>query len=88
MNKLRLKQDISALVNARGISLHKLALDAGVDTASLWRFMNRENSNLNTDSLFKLWPHIYGEQTPVPLAVGMPEAPATPDADKTQETEA
>lgn len=86
MNKLHLKQDISALVNARGISLHKLALESGVDTASLWRFMNRENANLNTDSLFKLWPHIYGEQAPVPLAAGMPENPTTPDAGKTQET--
>lgn len=67
MTKFQLRKDIVALLRARSISLHKFAQETGVDSASLWRFMNRVDANLNTDNLFKLWPHIYGEQTPIPL---------------------
>lgn len=67
MTKFQLRKDITALLNARAISLHKLAQETGVDSASLWRFMNRADANLNTDNLFKLWPHIYGEQSPTLL---------------------
>lgn len=68
MNKNTLRQDILAHLRSRNIKLHRLALESGVDGKSLWLFMNREEANLNTDSLFKLWPHIYGEQSPASLA--------------------
>lgn len=68
MNKNTLRQDILAYLRIRKIKLHRLALESGVNTKSLWLFMNREEANLSTDSLFKLWPHIYGEQSPTSLA--------------------
>lgn len=78
MTKFQLRNDIAALLNARSITLHKLAQETGVDSASLWRFMNRSDANLNTDNVFKLWPHIYGEQSPVPLPAygGKADVPA------------
>lgn len=75
MNKQSLREDILAFLAGRGISLHRLAQESGVDSKSLWLFVHKANSNLNTDSLFRLWPHLYGEQRPLPLVKGQP-APA------------
>lgn len=84
MNKNTLRQDILAHLHTRKIKLHRLALESGVDGKSLWLFMNREEANLNTDSLFRLWPHIYGGQSPASLTTqksdGHPEAESAKDA--------
>ena len=62
MNKQTLINDIRKHLDGRSISLHRLAQESGVDHGSLWRFVNIEKANLNTDSLFRLWPFLYGEQ--------------------------
>lgn len=69
MNKLTLRNDIQTVLKDRGITLHRLASESGVEAASLWRFVNNENANLSTDSLFRLWPHVYGAQKPLPLSL-------------------
>lgn len=79
MNKHILRNDILAVLRTRKVKLHRLALESGVDGKSLWLFMNREEANLNTDTLFRLWPHIYGDQTPVPLALAEAETAQTQD---------
>lgn len=69
MNSAKLRNDILAVLQARNIRLYRLARESGVDSASLWKFVHNPKANLNTDSLFKLWPHIYGEQSPTLLPV-------------------
>lgn len=49
--------------------MRRLAIEAGIETSSLWRFMNNPDANLNTDCLFKLWPCIYGTQKPMPIVL-------------------
>lgn len=75
MNKHLLRNDIQVVLRTRGITLHRLASESGVEAASLWRFVNNEKANLSTDSLFKLWPHLYGAQTPFPVLAQPPETP-------------
>ena len=65
MEKQDLRNDIITCLVKRGISLHRFAQESGVNSAALWRFVHREKSNLTTDSVFRLWPHLYGEQKPV-----------------------
>lgn len=69
MNKHTLRCDIRGYLAGRNISLHRLAQESGVDSASLWRFVNNDNANLNTESLFRLWPFLYGEQKPLPVTL-------------------
>ena len=64
MNKSTLRCDVRLVLQLRRISLRQLAREAGIDISSLWRFMQKDSANLTTDSLFKLWPHIYGSQSP------------------------
>ena len=68
MDKQTLRNDIRKFLEGRGISLHRLAQESGVDSSALWRFVNIDKTNLNTDSLFRLWPILYGEQRPCPVA--------------------
>jgi len=86
MNAQTLRNDIQAAIKAKGLNLRKLAQMAGVSQSSLWSFVNCQREAISTDTFFRLWPHIYGEQAPVPLTVETPENPTTPDAGKTQET--
>ena len=69
MNNHILRDDIRACLTNRGISIHRLAQESGVDAAALWRFINNKKPNLTTDSLFRLWPYIYGEQKPLPITL-------------------
>lgn len=78
MNKHLLRNDIQAVLEDRGITLHRLASESGVEAASLWRFVNNETANLSTDSLFRLWPHVYGAQKPLPLLLA--KTPSTCEA--------
>ena len=75
MDNHTLRDDIRAYLRNRGISIRRLSQESGVDAAALWRFINNKKPNLTTDSLFRLWPHLYGEQRPLPLVKGQP-APA------------
>ncbi len=67
MDNNTLRQDILAVMKARKIRLYRLAKESGVDSASLWRFMNDDKANLNSETLFRLLPHIYKELAPVLL---------------------
>lgn len=69
MDKNQFRQDILTTLHVRKIKLNRLALESGIDGKSLWLFMKRKDANLNTNTLFRLWPHIYGEQAPVPLVL-------------------
>lgn len=77
MNSTQLRNDILAVLQARKIRLYRFARESGVDHTSLWKFIHNPKANLNTDSLFKLWPYIYGEQNPVPLVL-MESCPTDP----------
>ncbi|WP_165177947.1 helix-turn-helix domain-containing protein [Desulfovibrio sp. ZJ369] len=74
MNNYTLRDDIRACLKGRGISIHRLAQESGVDAEALWRFVNNKKPNLTTDSLFRIWPHVYGEQKPSPLSPNKVEA--------------
>lgn len=78
MDAQSLRNDIQAVIRAKGINLHKLAQMAGVSQSSLWLFVNCQRDALSTETLFKLWPHIYGEQSPVllPAYGGKADVPA------------
>lgn len=67
MTKSDFRKDILIVLEARGLSLYRLARESNVDSASLWRFINNEDGNLNTDSFFNLWNLIYGDQRPQPI---------------------
>lgn len=67
MNAQTLRNDIQATIKAQGINLYKLAQMAGVSQSSLWLFVNCQREAISTDTLFRLWPHIYGEQSPTLL---------------------
>lgn len=66
MNTSDIRADTKALLKARKLSVKGLSTLSRVDYGSLWRFLNRD-ANLNTDSLSKLWPVLYGDQRPVPV---------------------
>lgn len=85
MNKQTLRNDIQEVLKTRSITLHRLASESGVEAASLWRFVNNENANLSTDSLFKLWPHLYGAQTPLPVLPSLSESPPSKPNEKERE---
>lgn len=70
MNNHTLRDDIRSCLKSRGISIHRLAQESGVDAAALWRFVNGKKPNLTTDSLFRIWPQVYGGQKPLPLDCG------------------
>lgn len=60
------RADTVAVLKARKLSVKKLSTISRVDYGSLWRFLNQD-ANLNTDSLSRLWPVLYGDQRPVPI---------------------
>lgn len=67
MTKSDFRKDILLVLKARDLTIYRLAREANVDQASLWRFVNNEGGNLNTDSFFNLWDLIYGDQRPQPV---------------------
>lgn len=67
MDNHTLRADIRACLKNRGISIHRLSQESGVDAAALWRFVKGKKPNLTTDSLFRIWPHLYGGQKPLPI---------------------
>lgn len=86
MNAQSLRNDIQAVIRAKGINLHKLAQMAGVSQSSLWLFVNCQREGLSTETLFRLWPHIYVEQSPTLLHLccedhEMSNPPAVADKD-------
>lgn len=67
MTKSDFREDILIVLKARDLTIYRLAREAHVDQASLWRFVNNEGGNLTTDSFFNLWDLIYGDQRPQPV---------------------
>ena len=67
MTKSDFREDILIVLKARDLTIYRLAREANVDQASLWRFVNNEGGNLSTDSFFNLWDLIYGDQRPQPV---------------------
>lgn len=79
MNRQTLRADIEIVIRERGITLHRLALESGVEPASLWRFLHKQEANLKTESLFRLWPIIYGKwPKPVTCRKRSKASPTTP----------
>ena len=76
MNTSEIRADARTVLQARGLSVKQMADQSGMDYGSLWRFLN-QGTNLNTDSLSKLWPVIYGDQRPVPVLDRPPAAEAS-----------
>lgn len=66
MNTEDVRNDVKLVLQSRGIRAHRLAALAGIDKGSLWRFLN-EGANINSDTLFRLWAVIYGDQRPAPI---------------------
>lgn len=80
MDAQSLRNDIQAAIKAKGLNLRKLAQMAGVSQSSLWSFVNCQREAISTDTLFRLWPHIYGDQTPIPLPLAEAETSAKTQA--------
>lgn len=68
MNAQQIRHDILAMMGRTGIKASRLARLSGVETSSLYNFLNGKAS-LHVDSLMKVWPYVY--ENPIPLE-GLP----------------
>ena len=66
MNTQQIRHDLLAMMGKTGIKASRLAKISGVETSSLYNFLNGKAS-LHADSLLKLWPYVY--ETPVPRSI-------------------
>lgn len=65
MNTFTLKkfrEDLRDATLTPGSNRHAIAKKAGVDWASIERFLTNERKALSGKTIEKLWPFVYGEQ--------------------------
>lgn len=61
------RQDVRDVVDSPGMSINRLATDAGVEWAVVKRFLSaKQRTGINASTLERLWPFIYGEKRPLP----------------------
>lgn len=61
---MNIKTDIENMLAESGLNLTALARLSGVNQSILSRFINGDQSGLNSKTLEKLWPYIYGDKRP------------------------
>jgi DNA transposition AAA+ family ATPase len=64
---MEIKADIKTLLDESGLNLSSLARMACVNQSILSRFINGDQAGLNSKTLEKLWPFVYGEKRPPAL---------------------
>lgn len=61
---MNIKSDLKKLLAESGWTVLRLASEAGVSKDSLYRLLRGERGGVNSTTLEKLWPFLYGDRRP------------------------
>lgn len=61
---MKIKTDIKHMLDETGLNLSDLGRLSGVNQSILSRFINGHQAGLNSKTLEKLWPYVYGDKRP------------------------
>lgn len=62
---MNIRRDLKNYLATTGLSINKLALLSGVSQPVLWRLANNHQKGVNSTTLDKLWPILYGPESPL-----------------------
>jgi DNA-binding Xre family transcriptional regulator len=65
---MNIKHDIQTMLTEAGWPAARLAEVAGVPAPVITRLLSGKRKGLHTSTLCKLWPYVYGDKRPAPVA--------------------
>lgn len=72
--------DIREFLTVSGWTAKRLAVEAGVEPSTITRLVRGERQGVNSRTLDKLWPFLYGDRRPVPVPPAGAETVSEPPA--------
>lgn len=64
---MKLKKDVETMLAESGWNIPRLIAESGANKDSVYRLLNGTRDGVNSSTLEKMWPFIYGDKRPPAL---------------------